>query len=167
MSKLCLGIGWVCFDDMTAHFGCQLWFQPVLVYLFCHYSGFRFPLGIFIPEKSHSRVERLNFGVSIETLDFARVHTFYQRDRSRIAGRGCEGGGRQNHLTPTTQIRHCPLFCGVRAGNCCGKANKRSTNSKREVIGGNYPAHNRPVVGRSLVQILRDQEKKIETLESR
>ena len=56
-------------------------------------------LGMLIPGKSYSRVQRRNSRVSMETLNFARVRTFYQRDRSWIAecrriggakGRGCD-----------------------------------------------------------------------------
>ena len=59
----------------------------------------------------HSRVERCNSQVSVETLDFTQVCTFYRHDWTWIAGRG--------------------------------------------VTGDNYPAHNRPIVGLSLVSILR------------
>ena len=41
--------------------------------------------GMLIPVKSHSQV-------SIETLDFTRVCTFYRRDQSWIADRGAKGG---------------------------------------------------------------------------
>ena len=44
------------------------------------------------------------------------------------------------------------------AGNGCGEANKRSIDSKRGVTGDNYPAHNRSIVGQSLVSILRSRE---------
>jgi len=47
---------------------------------------------MLIAGKWHSRVKSHNSRVSIETLDFARVHTFYQRDRSRITGGGAKGG---------------------------------------------------------------------------
>ena len=49
-------------------------------------------LGMLILGKSHYRVERCNCPVSIKTLDFAQVRTFYQRDRSWIAGGGVKGG---------------------------------------------------------------------------
>jgi len=42
--------------------------------------------GLLIPQKSHSRVESCNSPVSIETLDFVRIRTFYRRDRSWIVG---------------------------------------------------------------------------------
>ena len=54
------------------------------------------------------------------------------------------------------------------------EANKRLTDSKCGATGDNYPAHNGPIVRRSLVSILASREisfpgsrKKIETLESR
>jgi len=46
---------------------------------------------MLIPGKSHSRVESRNSRVSIETLDFARVRTFYQRDRCGMASGGARG----------------------------------------------------------------------------
>jgi len=49
---------------------------------------------MLIPGKSHSRVVSRNSRVSIETLNSAQVHTFYQRDRSWITGVGARGGGR-------------------------------------------------------------------------
>jgi len=50
-------------------------------------------LGMLIPRKSHSRVKSRNSRVSIETLDFARVRTFCQHDRSWIASGGRKVGG--------------------------------------------------------------------------
>jgi len=50
---------------------------------------------MLIPGKSHSRVVSRNSRVSIETLNSARVCTFYQRDRSWITGVGARGGGRR------------------------------------------------------------------------
>jgi len=41
-----------------------------------------------------------NSRVSIETLDFARVCTFYRRDQSWIADRGAKGGGGDRRLAP-------------------------------------------------------------------
>jgi len=49
---------------------------------------------MLIPGKSHSRVERRNSRISIETLDFARVCTFCRRDQSWIAGGHVKGEGR-------------------------------------------------------------------------
>jgi len=50
-------------------------------------------LGMLNPRKSHSRAESRNSWVSIETLDFARVRTFYRHDGSWIAGGVQKGGG--------------------------------------------------------------------------
>ena len=86
---------------------------------------------------------------------------------------------RQKHLPPlppTAYIHHCvlwrPSIWYVGHGHC--KANKRSTDSRRGATGDDYPAHNRPIVGRSLVLILGSREipfsgsrKKIETRDSR
>jgi len=59
---------------------------------------------MLIPGKSHSRVERCNCRVSIETLVFTRV-----RDRSRIAGRGMTAGRPRRHPRPMP----CPIAtCG-------------------------------------------------------
>ena len=49
-----------------------------------HYITYKLTLGILIPGKSHSQVESCNYWVSIETLDFTRVCTFYRRDQSWI-----------------------------------------------------------------------------------
>ena len=49
-------------------------------------------LGMLLPGKSHFQVERCNSQVLIETLNYARVRTFYRHDRRRIAGRGLKGG---------------------------------------------------------------------------
>jgi len=49
-------------------------------------------LGMLIPRKSHSRAESRNSWVSIDTLDFAQVRTFYRHDGSWIAG-GVQKGG--------------------------------------------------------------------------
>jgi len=56
---------------------------------------------MLIPGKSHSWVKRCNSQVSIETLDFAQLCTFYQRDRSRIAGGGAREGGAIAGWPPT------------------------------------------------------------------
>ena len=50
---------------------------------------------MLIPGKSHSRVESRNSQVSIETLNLARVRTYYRRDRSRITGGGAKEEGRE------------------------------------------------------------------------
>jgi len=55
---------------------------------------------MLIPRKSHSRVESHNSRVSIQTLDFTRVHTFYRHDRSWIAGRDAKGGGGRSPAGP-------------------------------------------------------------------
>jgi len=58
-------------------------------------------------------------------------------------------------------------LCVWYAGHDRGEANKWSTDSKRGVTGSNYPAHNRPIVGQSLVSfskvekfLSQDQEKR-------
>jgi len=75
------------------------------------------------------------------------------------------------HLdTPLCFVSRHP--CIWYAGHGRREKNKRSTDSKRGATGDNYPTHNRPIVGRSLVCILGSREipflgsrKKIETLE--
>ena len=56
--------------------------KMVCAFRHCWFGNRRTPiilwLGMLIPRKSHSRV-------LTETLDFARVHNFYQHDRSQIA----------------------------------------------------------------------------------
>jgi len=44
------------------------------------------------------------------------------------------------------------------AGHGHGEVNKQSTDSKPGATGDNYPAHNRPNVGRSLISILRSRQ---------
>ena len=51
----------------------------------------QFGLGVLIAGKMYSRVESRNSRVSIKTLNLARVRTFYQHDRSWIAGKGAKG----------------------------------------------------------------------------
>ena len=63
-------------------------------------------LGMLIPGKSHSCVESGNPG-SRSRLDFARVRTFYQRDRSWITGVGARGGGGRRPVPDTV-----PGQCG-------------------------------------------------------
>ena len=63
-----------------------------------------------IPGKSHSRV-------SIESLDFARVRTFYRRDRSWIAG--VEGAIAGRSLTPF------PADAGTPSRDKEGKSEKK------------------------------------------
>jgi len=53
---------------------------------------------------------------------------------------------------PLSFVLWCPCICYV--GHSRGEANKRSVDSKREAIGGNYPTHNRPIFGQSLLSIL-------------
>jgi len=53
-----------------------------------HYITNKITLGMLISGKSHSQVESCNYWVSLETLDFARVCTFYRRNQSWIAGEG-------------------------------------------------------------------------------
>jgi len=61
------------------------------------------------------------------------------------------------HLdTPLTFVSRRPFVWY--AGHSHGEANKRSTDSKHRATGDKYPAHDRPVVRRSLVSILRSQE---------
>ena len=96
---------------------------------------------MLIPGKSHSRVESRNFRVSIETLDFARVRTFYQRDRCGMASGGARGGNYR--LVPDSvpgrcgdpidwSDRHSKRWCtrnvakrpagGVWLGKCSGRS---------------------------------------------
>jgi len=53
---------------------------------------------------------------------------------------------------------HCPLFCCVRASGMPATATVKQTSEQliasAVIAGDNYPAHNRPIVGRSLVSIL-------------
>jgi len=58
--------------------------------------------------------------------------------------------------TPLSFVLWCPWIW--HAGHGHGEANKRSTDSKSGVTGDNYPAHNRPIVGQSLVLILGSRE---------
>ena len=61
------------------------------------------------------------------------------------------------HLdTPLTFVSRRPFIWY--AGHSHGEANKRSTDSKHRATGDKYPAHDRPVVRRSLVSILRSPE---------
>ena len=48
----------------------------------------------------NSRVERCNSRVSVETLDFTQVCTFYRHDWTRIAGRGVTGDNYPAHNRP-------------------------------------------------------------------
>jgi len=74
---------------------------------------------MLIPGKSHSQVEREIPGLAAETS------VPYQLD------------------TPLSFVLRRPSIWY--AGHSCGEANKRSIDSKREVTGSNYPAHNRPI----------------------
>ena len=77
------------------------------------------------------------------------------------------------HLdTPLTIVSRS--LCIWYVGHSSGEANKRSIDSKHGARGGNYPAHNRPIFGQSLVSILRSREipflgsrEKIENQDSR
>jgi len=61
------------------------------------------------------------------------------------------------HLdTPVSFVLRRPCIWYVVHGR--GEANKRLTDSKRGVTGSSYPAHNRLVVGQSLVSILGSQK---------
>ena len=94
-------------------------------------------LGMLIPGKSHSCVESGNPG-SRSRLDFTRVRTFYQRDRSWIVGSlaGARGGGaiagRPPMLGPHCRLRTIVIagggapktagggYGGARPGKCNG-----------------------------------------------
>ena len=82
------------------------------------------------------------------------------------------------HLdTPLSFVSQRP--CIWYTGHGRSEAKKRLTNSKSRATGGNDPADNRPIVGRSLISILKDSRKsrnsfpgiekknRLETLKSR
>jgi len=89
-------------------------------------------LGMLIPGKSHSRDKSRNSGVSIETLDFARVHTFTcvigvgspagaRRGEGRsLAGPGAvPGWWRDRRLRAINIARRCaPKTAGGVRGEC-------------------------------------------------
>ena len=62
-------------------------------------------------------------------------------------------------LRYTTVLLVSQRPCIWYTGHGRSEANKRLTNSKSGVTGGNYPADNRPIVGRSLISILKDSRK--------
>ena len=106
---------------------------------------------MLIPGKSHSRVVSRNSRVSIETLNSARVRTFYQRDRSWITGVGARGGGGRRPVPdtvpgqcgdPIDRSTYRAAVCPKRRKTAVGGGDHGNAMADRPLDGG--PGNRRP-----------------------